>query len=305
MKSPKGICELHNPDVTQERHGTLIYKRLRRPSKVIPICGLCLGTPKRNEHTGLPEDLIACWACGQSGHPTCLKMPPELVARIRLLRWHCVDCKCCCLCQTNSRPQSGCNGSDLLLCDSCDRGFHMSCLEPKMTELPEGTWICPICTPRTVKTEESNSLSDPRLDAISSRDQLTQQEIDWMHQVLNLLGHASPNGRCPSSVDSSRRSTECGTSRLSTNLPSDPQPSFFKASSSTSVKSSTGHSNSVKLSKRLVQKSLTTWAIPKSCASPNKTPPKFKQKILDTTASLSPVGKPLVIASHQFTCLNL
>lgn len=33
----------------------------------------------------------------------------------------------------------------MLLCDSCDRGFHLSCLNPPLTSVPRGEWFCPIC----------------------------------------------------------------------------------------------------------------------------------------------------------------
>ena len=35
----------------------------------------------------------------------------------------------------------------ILLCDKCDREFHMFCLRPKLTEVPEGEWLCPLCCP--------------------------------------------------------------------------------------------------------------------------------------------------------------
>ncbi|KAI0244138.1 hypothetical protein L0F63_001281 [Massospora cicadina] len=33
----------------------------------------------------------------------------------------------------------------LLLCDSCEVGFHLYCLEPKLETIPEGDWFCPTC----------------------------------------------------------------------------------------------------------------------------------------------------------------
>ncbi|KAG5281888.1 hypothetical protein AALO_G00049910 [Alosa alosa] len=41
--------------------------------------------------------------------------------------------------------RKGDNDEYLLLCDGCDRGCHMFCLRPKVTEVPEGDWYCPIC----------------------------------------------------------------------------------------------------------------------------------------------------------------
>eukprot|EP00976_Prorocentrum_cordatum_P113152 1195657-Prorocentrum_minimum.AAC.2 len=33
----------------------------------------------------------------------------------------------------------------MLLCDGCDRGFHMYCLPNPVTEIPEDNWYCPAC----------------------------------------------------------------------------------------------------------------------------------------------------------------
>lgn len=41
--------------------------------------------------------------------------------------------------------KKGDNDECLLLCDGCDRGCHMYCLRPKITQIPEGDWFCPTC----------------------------------------------------------------------------------------------------------------------------------------------------------------
>ena len=33
----------------------------------------------------------------------------------------------------------------IILCDKCDKGWHMFCLKPKMKKIPKGDWICPAC----------------------------------------------------------------------------------------------------------------------------------------------------------------
>lgn len=33
----------------------------------------------------------------------------------------------------------------ILLCDSCDKGWHCSCLRPALMLIPEGDWFCPPC----------------------------------------------------------------------------------------------------------------------------------------------------------------
>ena len=35
--------------------------------------------------------------------------------------------------------------NDLLLCDVCDRGFHIFCLKPPLEKPPEGRWVCSDC----------------------------------------------------------------------------------------------------------------------------------------------------------------
>ena len=34
---------------------------------------------------------------------------------------------------------------DMLLCDLCDRGYHMECLTPPLKKAPKGDWFCPLC----------------------------------------------------------------------------------------------------------------------------------------------------------------
>ena len=34
-------------------------------------------------------------------------------------------------------------GGDLLLCDKCDRSYHLFCRDPPLEKAPEGEWACP------------------------------------------------------------------------------------------------------------------------------------------------------------------
>lgn len=42
-----------------------------------------------------------------------------------------------------------CNKSDqpewILLCDTCNQGWHASCLRPPLMVIPDGDWYCPPC----------------------------------------------------------------------------------------------------------------------------------------------------------------
>jgi hypothetical protein len=126
-----------------------IFKVAVRPSdeylepKVKPnmVCSFCLGT-EENNRSNVAEELLSCYECGNSGHPSCLKYSKELVEYIKAEPcWLCLECKKCVLCGVSV------NADDLLICDACDKGFHMECLDPPLSSLPEGRWICPVCVP--------------------------------------------------------------------------------------------------------------------------------------------------------------
>ncbi|CAG0895764.1 unnamed protein product [Darwinula stevensoni] len=54
-------------------------------------------------------------------------------------RRKCKDCGCN-ICGGKDRPESQ------LMCDECDKPFHMSCLSPPLTAVPEeDEWYCPFC----------------------------------------------------------------------------------------------------------------------------------------------------------------
>ncbi|RWR89385.1 histone-lysine N-methyltransferase ATXR6 [Cinnamomum micranthum f. kanehirae] len=47
---------------------------------------------------------------------------------------------CCEECASGEVPE------ELLLCDKCDRGFHLFCLRPILACVPKGLWFCPSCS---------------------------------------------------------------------------------------------------------------------------------------------------------------
>ncbi|XP_048378501.1 zinc finger protein neuro-d4 isoform X3 [Stegostoma tigrinum] len=72
-------------------------------------------------------------------HPSCLQFTVNMTAAVRTYRWQCIECKSCSICGTSE------NDDQLLFCDDCDRGYHMYCLNPPMSEPPEGSWSCHLC----------------------------------------------------------------------------------------------------------------------------------------------------------------
>ncbi len=85
----------------------------------------------------MPESLIHCSECENSGHPTCLDMSPQLVKIIKTYFWQCMECKRCTLCNDPHDEDK------MLFCDECDRGYHSFCVG--LTQIPIGRWICDKC----------------------------------------------------------------------------------------------------------------------------------------------------------------
>ena len=126
------------------------------PPKVPPstVCSFCLGTEDKNRD-GEAEAFISCHDCGNSAHPSCLKYPMWLVERARAAPWQCLECKSCHYCEESA------DADNLLFCDACDKGFHMACLEPPLTNLPEGRWVCPMCVPEPNRKRGVGRMHDP------------------------------------------------------------------------------------------------------------------------------------------------
>ncbi|KAJ8341491.1 hypothetical protein SKAU_G00337820 [Synaphobranchus kaupii] len=77
--------------------------------------------------------------CALGCHPTCLQFTDNMMQAVHTYQWQCIECKSCSLCGTSE------NDDQLLFCDDCDRGYHMYCLKPPMTQPPEGSWSCHLC----------------------------------------------------------------------------------------------------------------------------------------------------------------
>jgi hypothetical protein len=53
-------------------------------------------------------------------------------------------------------------GEQMVLCDFCVAAYHLACLEPPLSEVPAGIWLCPVCAEvpgRLVATKEAVGLS--------------------------------------------------------------------------------------------------------------------------------------------------
>ncbi|XP_051001561.1 PHD and RING finger domain-containing protein 1 isoform X2 [Acomys russatus] len=55
----------------------------------------------------------------------------------------------------------------LLLCDGCDAGYHMECLDPPLQEVPVDEWFCPECAaPGVAPTHDAAPVSDEEISLL-------------------------------------------------------------------------------------------------------------------------------------------
>jgi hypothetical protein len=51
-------------------------------------------------------------------------------------------------CQVCRKTSVHAEGLGMLLCDRCNEGWHMNCLDPVVKKVPKGDWFCPRCASR-------------------------------------------------------------------------------------------------------------------------------------------------------------
>ncbi|XP_023967195.2 PHD and RING finger domain-containing protein 1 isoform X1 [Chrysemys picta bellii] len=149
-------------------------------------CPICLNT-FRNQAVGTPEscahyfclDCIVEWSKNANSCPVDRILFKYICIRVRfgggILKKIPVE---------NTKPQDGDSGEDdptfcevcgrsdredrLLLCDGCDAGYHMECLNPPLSEVPVDEWFCPACAPANaaVAAAETDHVSEEEVAAL-------------------------------------------------------------------------------------------------------------------------------------------
>lgn len=71
---------------------------------------------------------------------------------------------------------------NVLLCDTCDSGYHTYCLTPPLAGVPEGNWYCPSCV--AGRSLDQYSLQHPH---IISRGRKRRVHSEFSHGVLESL----------------------------------------------------------------------------------------------------------------------
>ena len=93
-------------------------------------------------------EIILCDTCPRAYHLVCLE--PELEETPEG-KWSCPHCEGEGIQeQDDDEHQEFCrvckDGGELLCCDSCPSAYHTFCLNPPLTDIPDGDWKCPRCS---------------------------------------------------------------------------------------------------------------------------------------------------------------
>ncbi|KAJ6655664.1 hypothetical protein lerEdw1_004900 [Lerista edwardsae] len=74
------------------------------------------------------------------------------------------------------------DAESMVLCDGCDRGYHIYCIRPKLKAVPDGDWFCPECRPK----QRSRRLSSRQRSSLESdeeaEEQVEEEEDETMYE---------------------------------------------------------------------------------------------------------------------------
>lgn len=96
---------------------------------------------------------------------------------------------------------------NMLLCDGCDAGHHMTCLVPELTEIPEGDWFCPSCCKdiKACALARSAAIQHINLLMLSDSGRQLLQRVKLLQQVLPLLQQDAVAAEAAAMQQASRR----------------------------------------------------------------------------------------------------
>ena len=87
----------------------------------------------------MPKGLVI-WRDGLKQATTAAQVAMAFYMLETSIAWHKSIMKAYCqLCHC------GDNEDSLLLCDGCDKGYHMYCFKPPLEDVPDGDWYCYEC----------------------------------------------------------------------------------------------------------------------------------------------------------------
>uniref|UniRef100_A0A0L8IFI3 PHD-type domain-containing protein n=1 Tax=Octopus bimaculoides TaxID=37653 RepID=A0A0L8IFI3_OCTBM len=133
----------------------------------ITKCDFCQRPPDMN-CGNQEEELLCCKDCNTKAHPSCMNYTPELALRVHQSPWQCPTCK-----------------PAMLVCYSCDKGFHVQCLYPPLDKSPSGElaiaghWVCSMCSKQDIKDNDSSKLVSSSEELMTIKKGCSVDRINW------------------------------------------------------------------------------------------------------------------------------
>jgi bromodomain adjacent to zinc finger domain protein 1A len=82
----------------------------------------------------------------------------------------------CLVCRSKSNPEQ------TLLCDECNKGWHMYCLKPKLTKIPDNDWFCPRCKPENYIVKRNRKRPAVIIQEDSEEEEEEEEESEQEQQ---------------------------------------------------------------------------------------------------------------------------
>lgn len=107
-------------------------------------CSIC-------DESGAGHHFILCRECDDAFHKVCLDpLRSRPWTQDDAENFVCSICDCYCLvCESDDRDD------ELLMCDYCNDGYHIDCLDPPLDEVPDEEWFCDDCLAEIESDEEA------------------------------------------------------------------------------------------------------------------------------------------------------
>lgn len=105
--------------------------------------------------------------------------------RVLMLRWLMQECK------------SKDDDDNMLICDWCQKGVHLYCHKPALTEIPgDGDWYCHICAPIVEKQTVAKDILQRDEESMKAAGVSTSAKFSAMADLLAGVGVADDTTMC-------------------------------------------------------------------------------------------------------------
>ncbi|XP_029027103.1 tyrosine-protein kinase BAZ1B isoform X2 [Betta splendens] len=96
--------------------------------------------------------------------------------------------------QSGQLPRPRGDDEKLILCDECNKAFHLFCLRPALYRIPSGEWRCPACQPtvarRGSRSRNYNQDTDEDEDEEESEEDSEEEDEDEEENDYKAMGHS-------------------------------------------------------------------------------------------------------------------